>query len=333
MKSYIFSFILLIVLIPGTILSNPVVEHHMSELVFDENSDWQIEFFLLESFEGCMLATTTDTAWINPDIQYEDYIVLDADDLLQPLQINPDGDILSLWLPGVWPQYPIDELRFGDQPYTEIAAPPAGWSISNLSFIRYLDASPTLGEPNDTLDAMGDITGTVFDRLGNPVPDVEVIYDTDTNTGEPVSTVTDASGEFAIHTLATVRFVSFIYESCPTEWRTVQVWPDSTVEITVSLDCAMSSPVCPDENGYEISSSPNPIFEEVTFSYTLRDPGPYSVAIYDLKGSLVDLLTDGYGTAGSHMVRWNPEHVPAGVYLCRLEAGTVTKITKCVVWK
>ena len=333
MKSFFFPFFVLTVLLPGATEGNPVVEHHMSELVFNESSDWHIEFFLLESFEGCMLTTMTDTAWINPDILYEDYIVLDANDLLQPLRIDPDGDILSLWLPGIWPQYPIDELRFGDQPNAEIAAPPAGYSISNLSYIRYLDASPTPGEPNDTLDAMGDIIGTVYDSTGNPVPGVEVIYDTDVNTGEPVSTITDVSGEFTIHTLASVRFLSFICESCPTESRSVQVWPDSTVEISVSLDCAMNSPVYPDENGYEISSNPNPVFEEVTFSYKLRDSGPHSIAIYDLRGSLVELLTEEYGTAGSHTVRWNPGYIPAGVYLCRLEAGPVTKITKCVVWK
>ena len=333
MKSFFFPFCFLVVLLPGATVGNPVVEHHMSEIVFDENSDWRIEFFLLENFEGCMLTSMTDTAWIKPDIQYEDYIVLDVDDLVQPFRIDPEGDIVSFWIPDVWQDYPLDELRFGDQPGAEIAAPPAGYSISNLLYTRYLDASPTLGEPNDTLEATGDITGMVVDSLGTPVPDVEIFYCTDDNTGEPVYTMTNTEGEFRIHSIASIRLLSFVTESCPTEWRSIQIWPDSTVEITVRLDCAMAATPWPGAWGYEISSMPNPATEEVTFSYTLRESGPHSVAVYDLKGSLREVLKEGYGATGTHTLRWTPIRVPAGVYLCRLEAGSVMKMTKCIVWK
>jgi hypothetical protein len=47
----------------------------------------------------------------------------------------------------------------------------------------------------------------------------------------------------------------------------------------------------------------------------------------------VAVLFDGAASAGRHAVPWDAGDTPAGVYYCRLEAGTNTKIGKMLLVK
>jgi hypothetical protein len=66
-------------------------------------------------------------------------------------------------------------------------------------------------------------------------------------------------------------------------------------------------------------SVPNPFRAGTTIAFSLAEPAPVSLRIYDVQGRLVArLLDDEQRAAGSHSVRWVPES-GAGVYFVRLE--------------
>ena len=71
---------------------------------------------------------------------------------------------------------------------------------------------------------------------------------------------------------------------------------------------------------------PEPFADETRIPYTLGQPAPASLRIYDMLGRLVRTLLDGMQGAGAHEALWNGRDdagaaVPSGVYLCRLETS------------
>ncbi|MBN1327125.1 MAG: agmatine deiminase family protein, partial [Candidatus Cloacimonetes bacterium] len=58
-----------------------------------------------------------------------------------------------------------------------------------------------------------------------------------------------------------------------------------------------------------------------TFSFLLTSPETVSLDIYNLRGQLVTTLTNDYYSAGRHNVNWNPQHLPSGIYLYRIQCG------------
>jgi hypothetical protein len=85
-------------------------------------------------------------------------------------------------------------------------------------------------------------------------------------------------------------------------------------------------------------NSPNPFNPATTIAFDLPQPGPVTLAIYDLAGRRVKILKDGWLEAGRHVVDWDGENeagreVGSGVYFYRLEAGTFEARKKMVLLK
>jgi len=80
---------------------------------------------------------------------------------------------------------------------------------------------------------------------------------------------------------------------------------------------------------------PNPFADQTTLSFSLAEPGPVMLAVYDVQGRRVAALADRVMAAGPHRVTWDGRSadgrvLPAGVYLIRVvsDAGTaVAKLT------
>ena len=72
---------------------------------------------------------------------------------------------------------------------------------------------------------------------------------------------------------------------------------------------------------------PNPARGAVTFRYRLPQPGPATLAVYDVSGREVARLMGGWQAPGEQQVRWNADGLAAGVYAARLttSAGTETQ--------
>ncbi len=76
---------------------------------------------------------------------------------------------------------------------------------------------------------------------------------------------------------------------------------------------------------------------ETVIRYNLPSAGKVSLAIYDMRGALIQTLESGNRAAGEHVVRWDGrdsrgERVASGVYFYRLDAvsnnGAATSLTK-----
>jgi len=80
-----------------------------------------------------------------------------------------------------------------------------------------------------------------------------------------------------------------------------------------------------------LPNAPNPFNPLTTISFELPEPTRVTLRIFDVSGRLVRVLMGGRGlAAGRHEVVWNGEdesgrQVAAGVYRCRLEAGSFSE--------
>jgi hypothetical protein len=81
---------------------------------------------------------------------------------------------------------------------------------------------------------------------------------------------------------------------------------------------------------------PNPLRVQGEIAYTLPEAGKVRLAVYDVAGRQVAVLSDGVQEGGQHAMRWdgrdalgNP--LPAGVYLLRLETGGRASSRKLVI--
>ena len=81
-------------------------------------------------------------------------------------------------------------------------------------------------------------------------------------------------------------------------------------------------------------SFPNPFNPDVNMSFTLDNVAEnLSMEIYDLQGVLINTLSSGYHGIGTHELTWNGfdaygNAVASGVYMVRLNAGSVVRIQR-----
>lgn len=72
------------------------------------------------------------------------------------------------------------------------------------------------------------------------------------------------------------------------------------------------------ENSRRFQNYPNPFNPSTTIYFELPTAGKTKLVIYDILGRHVEVLLDKMLTAGSHSINWYAQHVPSGIYLCRL---------------
>ncbi len=87
-----------------------------------------------------------------------------------------------------------------------------------------------------------------------------------------------------------------------------------------------------------LTVSPNPFSNKSMLSYELREPGRILLSIYNIKGQLVDSVSDGYRGAGPYNEIWDGKDnlgrkLPSGIYLIKLELNdkliVCKKVTLC----
>ena len=81
---------------------------------------------------------------------------------------------------------------------------------------------------------------------------------------------------------------------------------------------------------------PNPFNPHTTITYDVARTGTVRLCIYSLAGQYIRTLVDGERTAGSHSLTWDGtddagQDVASGVYLCRMETGTYTRVRKMLL--
>jgi hypothetical protein len=73
-------------------------------------------------------------------------------------------------------------------------------------------------------------------------------------------------------------------------------------------------------SSFAYSASPNPFNSSTRLVFTLPRAGSVSLDIFDITGRLVERLSAGRRDAGPHVVDWQADGLPSGVYLARLSS-------------
>ncbi len=81
----------------------------------------------------------------------------------------------------------------------------------------------------------------------------------------------------------------------------------------------------------EMSIYPNPIVSEATISFNVEETARVSYQIYDLSGRMVQNATLGTYGQGSHTANFNVNGLSAGTYIVKVQAGTVSNVSKILV--
>ncbi|MDX1419681.1 MAG: PKD domain-containing protein [Rubricoccaceae bacterium] len=71
----------------------------------------------------------------------------------------------------------------------------------------------------------------------------------------------------------------------------------------------------------EVTATPNPFARETAITYTLAAGGDAALAVFDLLGRRVAVLTEGAHEAGTHRAVFDGSALPSGVYVYRLQVG------------
>lgn len=76
---------------------------------------------------------------------------------------------------------------------------------------------------------------------------------------------------------------------------------------------------------------PNPFNPSTTISFSLPRASFVTLKIYNLLGEETATLTNEQCAAGEHRVQWQPQDLPSGVYVYRLQAQGFSQSRKLVL--
>jgi hypothetical protein len=76
---------------------------------------------------------------------------------------------------------------------------------------------------------------------------------------------------------------------------------------------------------------PNPFNPETSIEFGLPRETRVTVIVYNVLGEAVETLVDEVEPAGNHVVRFNAEHFPSGIYLYKMNAGSVSLMRKMIL--
>jgi hypothetical protein len=87
-----------------------------------------------------------------------------------------------------------------------------------------------------------------------------------------------------------------------------------------------------------LQNYPNPFNPSTTIPFSIDSPKQVTVTIYNIRGETVKVLINGYLQPAVYNVQWhgdfdNGSHAPAGIYLCKLVAGTNQFVHKMLYTK
>jgi hypothetical protein len=78
---------------------------------------------------------------------------------------------------------------------------------------------------------------------------------------------------------------------------------------------------------------PNPFNPETTIEFALPSVSNVKLAVYNVKGQEIAVLSEGYYSAGYYNAVWNADEFSSGIYFIRLVADDYSAIKKCLLLK
>ena len=78
---------------------------------------------------------------------------------------------------------------------------------------------------------------------------------------------------------------------------------------------------------------PNPFNPAAQISFSIPKEGYAKLSAFDMTGKEVDIIHEGYQSAGFHTYTWNASEMSSGVYYLRLSIGDRSTTAKAVLMK
>jgi len=78
---------------------------------------------------------------------------------------------------------------------------------------------------------------------------------------------------------------------------------------------------------------PNPFNPMTTIRYYLKKESRIKLIVLDIRGRKIRTLVSEVQSPGEHLVHWQAEHLPSGIYVYKLEADGFTQSRKAVLLK
>jgi serine protease AprX len=76
---------------------------------------------------------------------------------------------------------------------------------------------------------------------------------------------------------------------------------------------------------YSVAASPDPFTDRTTITYKIAAECPVRMSVLNLFGKEIQTLVNRRQPAGTYTVEFDGGLLPAGYYLCRMNAGPFTK--------
>jgi hypothetical protein len=78
---------------------------------------------------------------------------------------------------------------------------------------------------------------------------------------------------------------------------------------------------------------PNPFNPSTSITFSLPRSEFAVLEVYSLLGKMVATLFSAVLSSGEHTIRWQPQDLPSGMYVYRLQAGEMQQFRKLVYLK
>lgn len=141
-------------------------------------------------------------------------------------------------------------------------------------------------------------------------------------------------------TISEVTFEGEAFTNFESETRSLNIAANEggifKVTFNVTDDGPITSNGIMDELPGEFTLSqnyPNPFNPTTQIEYSLNEPGPVSLRVYDILGKEVANLVNGNQSAGSHQVEFDASNLPSGVYIYQLRFGNRLESRKMMLIK
>lgn len=330
----------------------------ISEILVDSSGNWTIEmgFYMYDNYymDSIRVVTSSGSSLIanyslipgDGSYSFDSLSVITKESLVQPVSINPAGDIVKLisYL-SVWDENTADSVIFGDYPGSKLGCMQDDASVMYVVYYVGpgfvwgfgIDSTPTIGIANDTIGAMGNFSGILYDLDGNPftggfftlpfLHDMVIHLNTDGTFSERVlshrvvfDTITLRLPESDYVTkIFTVEPVDFCLYNDSSHYQDI---------ITTSLVIGVEETEKPDDN--TVTVAPNPFSDKIDFYFSLKNQqGENEFTIYSLDGKkILQVSLD----EDQKKFEWHPSaEIPSGTYIYRLEKdNTIVKTGKFV---
>ncbi len=318
--------------------TNPVEIKIINEvLVGHPPQGWAIELINAgydNNLDGWFLVNHADTAYFNDGISVVggELLVIHPDSLQSEFLLGNYA-----WEVEIYNSYGegMDELRYGATEYAQILTPQMGHSMcldNDGQYYWYIDATPTLGEPNDGENGRGVVEGFVYNSDGVPLSGAKVATGYTYNMWQRDTTwvETDSMGYYYCTKAARLNGFATRVDGFIDQDTTIQIWPDSTQQLDFYLTPQVS--INPDRNQITpkqltlAPNYPNPFNGSTRISYYIPNPGDVQVKVFDLAGRLVWHRSYENMDQGEHGLVWDArDHegrsMRSGIYLLEVTSG------------